>query len=72
MTEQWGKYLSINQVAKYTGMSLSYMYQNYKKIVHDNKIRCFKLGERKILLLRDDVDKWMKRQQVIIKPNQNN
>ena len=64
MAEQWGKSLSLYQLAKYTGMSTSFINQNWRSICKEHNIRVYQPGTRKFLIDRGDVDKWLAKRQV--------
>lgn len=58
------KALSLKQLAVYIGYSTSYINQNWRTFCRDNGIRVYQPGERKFLIDRDDVDKWLTKRQV--------
>ena len=60
METGWSKYLNVKDLAKYLGMSKSWLYQNWPEYVTTNKIRTYRIG-KKILFNRADIDKVMEK-----------
>ena len=60
METGWSKYLNVKDLARYLGMSKSWLYQHWPEYVSTNRVRTYRIG-RKILFNRADIDRVMEK-----------